>query len=187
MKKIACLLMFFSLAGCFFATPQSRFYILETTEGQQIVSTRKINIAVADITVPSYLDQPQIVLQKQGSPELKISEFNRWASDLNTMLKTQMIGDLSTMLPQAVVKPLSYGTTPVYIVRLNLEKFIGWPGEDAYLSGSWQILNSRGKILYEQNFNRKQSVGKSFDSYVTAQSLMWADTAHEIALKIAAM
>jgi len=187
MKKISCLLMLFALAGCFFSTPQSRFYILETTDSRQIVSTRKINIAVADITIPAYLDQPQIVLQKQGSPELKISEFNRWASDLNTLLKNQMIGDLRTMLPQAVIKPLSYGTTPLYIVRINLEKLIGWPGEDAYLNGSWQILNSRGKILYEQNFNRKLFAGKSFDSYVAAQSQMWADTAREIAVKIAAM
>lgn len=175
------------LVGCLLSTPDSRFYLLEIPSMGAPISAKKINIAVQDVTVPGYLDRPQIVLQRPDSPELKISEFDRWASDLNTMVQNILIDDLQNAMPKAIIKRLAYGTNPRYIVKLNVERMGGWLGEQAYLRGNWQILSPSGRILYEQNINRKRDVGKTYASYVEAQSMMLSETGREIALKIAAM
>ena len=183
MKKYFLLMCLF-LSACFFSTPDSRFYLLENPQAKQTISAKKINIAVQDISVPAYLDRPQIVLQSPDNPELKIAEFDRWASDLNTMLQTFVINGLQNALPNAVVKPLVYGGRPQYVVKINIEKFSGWLKQTAYISGSWQILNNRGKILYEQSISAEKPCGKTYAEYVKAQSLMLNEITNSIAKKI---
>lgn len=184
MKKVIFVLLPLLLTGCLFSTPDSKFYLLETPQSTSAISNRRVNIAVQDITLPQYLDRPQIVLQRPDSPELKISEFNRWASDLNTMLQNFMIDDLQKNLPRAVIKRLAYGNNPRYIIKANIEKLGGWLGETAYLKGNWQILNSQGRVLYQQNINLSRPAGKSYTTYAAAQSQMWAEVSHSIAEKI---
>lgn len=169
------------LTGCFSSTPNSRFYLLESNKNAQPVSMQKFNIAVQDINVPEYLDRPQIVWQKPQQPELKIAEFDRWASDINVMLQNTMIENLQTSFPQANIKPLAYGMTSQYIIKINIEKMSGWENNDAYLIGNWQILNSRGKIISENTIDMQVPAGKTYGEYVSAQSKIWAKTSHEIA------
>lgn len=183
MKKFWGLVMIALLWGCF-SSPNSRFYLLESTSGQGVVSSRKMSVAVADVQVPDYLQKPQIVLQKQNSPQLKIAEFDRWASDLGWMLQNTLMEDLQKAFPNAEVQPLLYGRTPQYIVKINIEKMSGWLGEEAVLSGSWQIVNGRNVVLAAQDFSLTQKAGKTYAAYVQAQSEMWAEVAAQIGERI---
>ena len=64
MKKIFAIIGLLPLfTGCFFTTPDSRFYMLENTKNPAVVSDKKINIAVQDVNFPQYLDRPQSVVQ----------------------------------------------------------------------------------------------------------------------------
>lgn len=187
MKKIWILVATILLYGCFASTPNSQFYLLESTGLSEEVSARKINLAVSDVFVPEYIDRPQIVLQKPDSAELSIAEFNRWASDLNTMLQNTLITDLQNALPNAEIKPLAYGDQPRYVVKLNIEKLSGWLGQKAYLSGNWQVLNTQSRIVFEQNFSFSENAGKTYDQYVQAQSLMLGRVASDISKKISTL
>lgn len=185
MKKFAVLLLLLPmLQGCFSSTPNSRFYLLENPAESQIVSKRKISIAVQDIIIPQYLEKPQIILQRPNSPELEISEFNRWASDLNYMLQNLLIGNLQNALPNATIKPLAFGATTNVVVKVNLEKFGGWFNENAYIKGNWQIINTYGKVLAQKNFNLTQPAGPNFSTYVKSLSIMWNEVAIDIAQTI---
>ncbi len=184
MRNFTLLVMMILLGGCFSTTPDSRFYLLDSVNNQPSVSDRKINVAVQDITVPEYLDRPQIVLQKQTNPELKISEFDRWASDVNAMLQNVMIENLQNALPKSIVKPLAYGGKPNFIVKINIEKFSGWLNKNAYIKGNWQIISPSGRIIAQQEFSRQHAVGKSYGSYVQTQSSLWAEISEEIATKL---
>lgn len=184
MKKFFATLLLLLLTACFGSTPNSRFYLLETSDAVEVVSATRINLAVQNIMVPTYLDRPQIVLQKPDSAELSVAEFDRWASDLNTMLQTVMIDDLQKALPQAVIKPLLYGNTPRYVIKINIEKISGWLGKEAYLTGSWQILTTNGRVVKEQDFRKTAPAGQTYNTYVQAQSKMWGMIAHDIAVQI---
>lgn len=185
MKKIFAIIGLLPLfTGCFFTTPDSRFYMLENTKNPAVVSDKKINIAVQDVNFPQYLDRPQIVLQQPDNPEIKIAEFDRWAADFGTMLQNRLIDNLQSALPNADIKPLAFGNKPKFIVKLTIEKFGGWLNENAYLQGNWQIVNTRGKLLTEQNFNLSDKVGKNYGSYVQAQSRLLAQVADDIAKRI---
>ena len=185
MKKLVALILLLPiLHGCFSSTPNSRFYLLENASEPQIVSKRKISIAVQDIIIPQYLEKPQIILQRPNSPELEISEFNRWASDLNYMLQNLLIGNLQNALPNATIKPLAFGATTNVVVKVNLEKFGGWFNEDAHIKGNWQVIDTYGKVLTQNNFSLKQPAGSNFSTYVKSLSLMWNEVAVENARSI---
>ncbi len=182
MKKIFSLLMLFSVVGCF-STPNSNFYILENMADDSVLEA-KLNIGVYDIVVPEYVDRPQIVLQKSDLPELKVSEFNRWAADLPTMLQNVFIDNLTVLLPNANIRPLVYGITSQYIIKIEVEKFIGWLDDKAVLKARWQILNTRGKIIFSETNEYQIKISKSYASYVQAQSKLWSDLATDIANKL---
>ena len=93
------MLSFLLISGCFY-TPNSNFYMLQTT-ADKVVSNKKLKLQIYDILVPEYIDKPQIVLQKPKYPELEISEFNRWGANLSSMVKNIIIDDLAINLPNA--------------------------------------------------------------------------------------
>ncbi len=181
MKKSLIALMVFMLSGCFFSTPNSRFYLLEKVSPKQEISEARVNIAVQDITLPDYLQKPQIVLQKQGDTELKISEFNRWASDLEDMIQTTMIENFQMIFPNGTVNPLVYGGEEKYVIKVEIEKLSGYLREEAYLTGVWQILTPSGKVIKTSDFKLKTPAGKTYASYAMAQSKLISELCQDIA------
>lgn len=184
MKKLFVLMVSFALLGCLGRTPESKFYLLESFDTMAVVSTRKVNLAVADIVLPAYLQKPQIVLQDGLNPKLEISEFNRWASDLAGMLQNTLIEDLQKALPNAEIKPLLYGSRPRFIVKVNIEKLSGWFKKDAILTGSFQIVNAANKVLAEENFSVFTPAGKTYETFVSAESALWSSIAAQIAVRV---
>ena len=187
MKKIVLCLMVSLLSGCFFSTPNSTFYLLESNAELEPVSQKRLSIAVQDVLLPDYLQKPQIVLQKENSPELKVSEFNRWGSDLEGMIQNTLIEDFQRSFPQGTIKPLLFGSSAQYIVKLNIEKMTGFLRQDAVLSGSWQILNRSNKVLRQADFKLATPAGRTYGSYVSAQSKLISELACEIAQAIEAL
>lgn len=185
MKKLLIILFLLPLMGCF-STPNSKFFVLEDFDISDI-SSKRLSIAVYDINVPDFIDKPQIVLQKPQSPELKISEFNRWATDLNVMIKNTLINNLSSALPNAKITSLNFGSNYQYVVKVNIEKLNGWFNDLAYLKVNWQILNSRGKVLYSKDSEYSTDVKNTYESYVKAQSTLLADLSKDIAVQLSKM
>ncbi|MBQ7659517.1 MAG: membrane integrity-associated transporter subunit PqiC [Alphaproteobacteria bacterium] len=185
MKKGLAVVFCLLLAGCFFSTKNSTFYLLESQKQTEALSQKKVSIAVADITIPDYLDKPQIVLQRADEPELKISEFHRWASDLPTMIQNTLIEDLQNAFAKGIVKPLLYGSSAKYVVKINIDKMSGFFLEEAYLKGVWQIMSTTGRILRQSEFDLKAPAGKTYASYVQAQSGLLSELALSIAQNIA--
>jgi len=185
MKKFLACFMALMLSGCFFSTKNSTFYLLESIkEETSPVSDKKISIGVADILVPDYLQKPQIVLQQKDSPELKVSEFNRWASDLEGMIQNTLIEDFQKMLPKASIGPLMFGQNAQYVVKIEIEKMSGYLGENAILKGTWQIVSSYDKVLKKSDFNLQTPAGQTYASYVLAQSRLLSALALDIASKL---
>ena len=88
MKKFVfiCMLSVF-LNACFTGrSPDSTFYLFEQM-AQKSLSNKKTAILIEKIKVPALVDKPQIVLKKENSPEVIISEFDRWGEPLPNMIR----------------------------------------------------------------------------------------------------
>lgn len=184
MKKYVAAVCVLLLTGCFFSTKNSTFYLLETRGTAEPVTQKKFSIAVQDISIPDYLQKPQIVLQAQDSPELKVSEFNRWGSNLQGMIQNTLIEDMQSLMPNAFIKPLMFGQTAQSTIQVNIEKLSGYLKQQAVLKGTYKIISPNGKILKEENFDLSTPAGKTYGSYVKAQSNLIAALAQEIALNM---
>lgn len=179
MKKFIVCVMSLVLSGCFFSTKNSSFYVLESQQPAEVLNV-KMSLAIENIRLPDYLQKPQIVLQKSDSPELKISEFNRWASDLEDMVQNTLIEDLEAIAPKADIKPLAYGIKTRYVIKINIEKMSGYFKEEAVLKGTYYILASSGQLLKQSDFELKTDCGKNYADYVMAQSTLVAQLAEQL-------
>ena len=150
----------------------------------QSISNKKLKIGIYDISLPEHIDKPQIVLQKENSPDLKVAEFNRWGADLSIMIKNTIINNLSAALPNAIIVPLSYGANSEYIVKINIEKLTGWLNNKAILKANWQILNTTSKTIIAETSTFENSAGKNYSSYVIAQSNLLSELSLNIANKL---
>lgn len=180
MKKYTVAFCILLLAGCF-STKNSTFYLLESQNAAEPVSQKQLIVAVQDINLPDYLQKPQIVLQQKDSPELKISEFNRWGSDLQSMVQNTVIEDLQSLMPKAQIKPLLFGQSASYVVKIDIEKLSGYLKEQAVLKGTYKIILPNGNISKTKAFDLNTPAGKTYGSYVTAQSELIYALTHLIA------
>lgn len=185
MKKIFSLFLCVVLFGCF-STPDSSFYMLRSMD-DQVLSQKKVSVSIYNIIIPEYVDKPQIVLQQPELAELKVSEFNRWGDELGEMLKNTFIDNLSAMLPNSQVNALMYGINSRYIIKIKVEKFSGWLQKNAILKVQWQILNANGKVIFSDVKEYIKNAGKSYDSYVMAQSKLWQKFTYDVAVKLASL
>ncbi len=176
------------LTGCFSGrSPDSKFFLLESSQTKEVVSLNKTSILVEPITIPDLIYKPQIVLKEKDSPEIVISEFNRWGEPLPDILRQTLVDDLQTYLPNAYIKPELYTTnTSGYNYRLNVEvnHFIGVFDGMAVLDVWWTLKNKNGKTILREKSRFETKMEDSYQNYVSSQSKMMSDLAKTIALKI---
>ena len=83
-KYMIPLVLSFSLSGCFNGTtPPSQFYTLTPTE-TKVISEKHLSIGIERIQLPRSLDRPQMLTASSETPEIKLSELNRWIEPLPT-------------------------------------------------------------------------------------------------------
>lgn len=185
MKKIGIYLtvvISFWLTGCFGGKSEpSSFYMLSVSEKNQPVSTVKKSIGVLPVRVPDFLDRPQIVLST-NSTHLNVSETNRWIEPLSLVTQRVLIADIQTELPNAYVKTKGYDNAIFQrLIQVEINGMSGEFNKEATLSVWWSILNNNGQELYRSRFESSVAMGKTYDSFVLAQSVLWGRLSEEIA------
>lgn len=92
----ACLLSSL-LAGCA-RSPQVNFYTL-TPMARSVDSGKPpvFSVAVAPVTLPEYVDRPQLVLNSEGS-RVRVLELHRWAEPLKGAIPCLLAANLSRLL-----------------------------------------------------------------------------------------
>ena len=108
MKKFILLSVLF-LTSCIGTTPPSKFYTLNSiTDTNSSYPSAKTFIGISEVSIPQYLDKPQIVVRDSNNVELFVSEFNRWSEPLGDIIQSTLTNDLAFYLPDATIKPTSY-------------------------------------------------------------------------------
>jgi uncharacterized protein len=175
------------LAGC--ASQPSRFYVLSASSDVETVAPgasggQGPTIGVGPVTLPRYVDRPQIVTRT--SPyELKLAEFERWAESLDTNFARVLAENLSFMLPPArvAVFPWPRVTEIDYQVIVDVTHFLSQAGGESLLIADWMLFKGEGMQVLATGKSRfsAPAIGQDYAAMVATMSQTVASLSREIA------
>lgn len=181
------------LGACSLGGPSKpvQYYVLSPQAGKPVTlpsGGQLPVIGVGPVSMPELYDRPQIVIRPDAN-RVELSEYDRWGStlklDVQHVLKENLIDRLGH---DAVFGwPWQRDDTPVLQVTVQFSRFDGEPGKQAYLSGSWQILDTRDSCRLEvRRFDITQVPdGAGYAAFVAALSQALAQLSQEIAGQLA--
>ena len=137
-------LMLLTLAGCG-TSEQTRLYTLSghpfTAGSIQPASTSALAIGIGPVTLPLYLDRPQIV--RRTSPNrLEIAEFDRWAEPLSNTVPRILAENIGLLLlsEKVYVLPRRRRLPLDLTVEVDISSFEPMSDGTAVLAASWHIF-----------------------------------------------
>ncbi|MEO8344671.1 MAG: PqiC family protein [Betaproteobacteria bacterium] len=170
--------------GC--ATPASHFYTL----GQGPVPTAppkavtaNVSVVVGPVSIPAIVDLPQIVVSTSAN-QVKLDEFNRWASPLQSNISRVVAENLVAMLgtPRVSQFQQSLNADAEFRVAIEVQSFDSAPGDAATLNAVWIVRRTKdGKAQTGRTTVREPTATASFDALAAAHSRALAHMSQEIA------
>jgi uncharacterized lipoprotein YmbA len=159
------------LGGC--TSKPTRFYTLPTltdTSPPASAVTRELAIGVGPVTLPPYLDRPQIV-SRASRAKLDLAEFDQWGAALHDTFQRALGENLALLIPtdRVVLYPWPRATELDYQVIVEVSRFDGTTGGEVVLAGHWSIVGADGKelMLRRARFSAHAS-GPNYEATVTA-------------------
>jgi uncharacterized protein len=154
-----------ALGGCAEDAP-TRFYVLgNMVEEATAVPGKGIAVGVGPITIPQYIDRPQIVTRIGGN-QLAVAEFDQWGGDLNDNVIRALAVNLSSLLKTDRVSLYPWNDeVPVeYQVTVDLTSFEEDVDGSSLLSVFWSIVNPKnGKVMLMRR-SRYRDAGATTDA-----------------------
>jgi uncharacterized protein len=176
--------------GC--VSQPSRFYLLSAMPTAETTSLgapgeKGPTIGVGPVTLPGYLDRPQIVTCT--SPyELRLAEFDRWAEALHINFSRVLADNLSLLLPTArvVMSPWPRATPLDYHITVNVTQFLSQVGGESMLIADWILFKGEGLQVLTTERSRFSAPpgGQDYAAVVAAMSQTVASLSPEIATAI---
>jgi uncharacterized lipoprotein YmbA len=175
-------LLLVSLAACG-GKPTHLYVLTALPEKPGVVATSIASIVVGPITLPKYLDRPQIVTRIANN-SLDQAEFDQWGGDLNDNIVRVLIENLSIMLGTDHVSsyPTQDPTPAKYQITVDITKFEQDVDGSIVLDVFWSILNpANNKVLLRRHSSYREALasagrsgsaagGNVYDAVVAAMS-----------------
>ena len=171
-------------AGCGSSQP-SRFYALSPAKIPSATSS-DVSVAVGPVTVPAEVDRPQIVVNV-GANQVRLDEFNRWASPLQNGISRAVAENLVLMLgtSRVTLSTQMLGVDADYRAAVEVQRFESAPGEAAALDAVWSVRRAKdGRTEMGRTTVREQVQEKDYDSLVAAHSRAVARLSQDIAAAV---
>ena len=170
-------------AGCS-TPPPSRFYTLAATAtSTSAPQPSTLVIAVGPVTVPSVVDRPEFVVST-GPNEVRLDDFNRWASPLQDGLSRAIAENLVAILgtPRVVRFPQTLATEPDYRVAVEVRTFESTPGKSTALDAVWTVRRAKDGRTSTGRTSVRETVPESgYDALAAAHSRAVARLSEDIA------
>ena len=187
LARLVVLLAVALATGCG-SSPPSRFYTLSATAKSATIAS-DLSIAVGPVSVPAVVDRPQIVVST-GPNEVRLDEFNRWASPLQDNLSRTVAENLVAMLgtPRVSLFPQTSSAGADYRVAIEVQRFESTPGKAAILDAVWTVRrNKDGKAQTGRTNVTEEVHDSNYDALAAAHSRAVAQLSQQIAGAIGAL
>lgn len=174
------------LLGCT-GSEKSNFYMLGSMDqfSATISNTDSVDISIGigPLTIPEYLNRPQIVT-RSGRYEIDIAEFDRWAESLEDAIPGVIAENLSSLLSTDRVYTYPWPIkAPAYDLKIEIIRFDGTLPGSVELTARWTL--SKGgmetRIHRKKFIDKKPIAGQGYSGMVSAMSLVLYDMSREIA------
>jgi len=178
--RTTCVLVILA-AGCA-STPESRFYTLSAAPGPAATPSG-LSVAVGPVIVPAAVDRPQIVVTT-GPNQVRLDEFNRWASPLSNSIARVVAENLVAMLgtPRVTMSPQTLSAGADYRAVIEVQQFESALGEAATLDAVWTVTRARdGKAQTARTTVREPASAPAYDALAAAHSRALARLSRDIA------
>ena len=129
------------VVGC--ASPPSKFYTLSAIPGPA-APVSEVSVAVGPVTVPASVDRPQMVVST-GPNQVRLEEFNRWASPLANNIARVVAENLVAMLgtPRVTMFPQTLAAGADYRVAIEVQRFDSTLGGAQGLDAVWTVTRAK--------------------------------------------
>ena len=191
---VPCGVALLVLSGCFGSTPPTHFYLVPSlTSGDTAppasAGQRDLTLGVGPVTVPPYLDRPQIVTRTSRA-KLTLADFDQWAGPLADTIARVLSEDLSLLIPteRVVLYPWSRAIDPDYQITVEVLQFDRGPGGEVVLAARWSLLDRDGKELVLRTSRLSQAAGGTdYEAAVTAMGRTLEALARDMAATLRSM
>jgi uncharacterized lipoprotein YmbA len=118
------------------------------------------------------------------TPEIKLSELNRWIEPLPTLIQRALITDLSTALPNSVIGNKTFsGPENDYTVSVNIVRLTAIPDKEVNLL-AWVTIRPLQGPEKQIKVSESIPVGSSYADIATAQSILIGRLSSKIAYSL---
>lgn len=147
--KIAIFILYlsslFALTSCSIGgkSNPSHFYMLDPKiESTNIQNMDDIRMRVGPITIPGYIDRPQIVT-KTETAEVHLSEFDRWAEPMGSMFTRTLAHNIKILTGSHQIHshPGPPNSVFDYQIIASVMNFENNENGDALLIVHWKLIN----------------------------------------------
>jgi uncharacterized lipoprotein YmbA len=172
------------VAGC--ESPPTEFYTLSNMQLPPGTSSKpRTVVGVGPVTLPDYLDRPQIVTRASGN-RMMLAAFDAWVEPMDGMFTRVLVENLSSLLATDNVVPLPQRRpTPLdYQVEVDVTRFDADLSGRAVLDARWKVFGKDGEPLIEEGRSTivEPAVGPdSYEDIVAAMSRALAEMSNTIA------
>jgi uncharacterized lipoprotein YmbA len=150
------------------------------------VGKRDLTIGLGPVTLPPYLDRPQIVTRTSRA-KLDLAEFDQWAAPLQDTAARVLAENLSLLIPtdRVLLHPWPRAAEIDYQAIVDITQFDGTTGGEVVLVARWSIVGADGKelMLRKARFNTPAG-GQNYEATVTAMSRTLEALSRDIAATI---
>lgn len=180
------IVLFFLISACSLGgkSSPSHFYVLDSkAESVTNEHLKNLSMAVGPMTIPGYIDRPQIVTKTKSS-ELQLAEFDRWAEPMGDMMIRTLTGNIKAITGSHLIYSYPWPSRLNYAYQISAKiiKFENDENGDALLVVHWQLRDkkddSKSKIIHSEF--KSNAVDTSYSARVAALN----DTLSQFAEKI---
>lgn len=187
MKKLILMLLVLITAGCTSSKPN--FYQPIPVQANEITYPKfKRSVLLRPISLPTEMSKPQIVTLGKENFEVKIDEFNRWASAPDKLFQRVINKNLSNYLPNASIENQTLLRKNYdYAVTIEVNNIGGRLGENAFMVASYFIKNRNGNIVKSGKLDESVAIEGGYEDYIPAQSRLLGALSAQIASDLASL
>ena len=162
----------------------TRFYLLDALPMPGSATTDAPSIGVGPVSLPDYIDRPQIVTRSPGN-EIRLAEFARWGAPLKEHVPRVLAENLSALLgtEKVAVFPWKAADLVDYQVAVDILRFDADEAGNAALSARWSVLRKGGKeaLRSKRSEYSERAAASGYDGLTGAESRALQSLSREIA------